>query len=186
MFERRQDQPAFQQIFGKLVGLIEHVPVMRGVALAIDPGVLVEGVFGLLDLVAQPDVAILLASAPLDVEHVVDLLQEHRDAFDAVGDLAGNRRQVDAADLLEVGELRDLRPVEHHLPPDAPRAERRRFPVVFFEADVVLPRIDADRLEAVQIQLLHFVRRRLQDHLQLVMLEQPIRILAEASIIRPP
>jgi hypothetical protein len=40
--------------------------------------------------------------------------------------------------LLEVGELRDLHAVEHHLPADAPGAERRRLPVVLLEADVVL------------------------------------------------
>ena len=99
---------------------------------------------------------------------------------------ADDRRQVDAADLLEVGELRDLLAVEHHLPADAPGAERRRLPVVLLEADVVLPRVDAAGLEAVEIDLLHFVRRRLEDHLHLVMLEQPVRILAEAAVVGPP
>ena len=157
----------------------------RRVALAIDPGLLIERVLRLLDLLAHPDVAVCLAAAPLHVEHVVDLLQEHRDAFHAVGDLAGDRRQVHAAHLLEIGELRDLGSVQHHLPADAPGAERRRLPVVFFEPDVVLPRIDADRFEAVEIDLLHFVGRRLEDHLQLVVLEQAIRILPEPAVIRP-
>ena len=68
--------------------------------------------------------------------------------LEPVGDLRGNQIQIDAAALLEVRELRDLQSVEHHLPADAPRAERRRLPVVFFELDVVLAEIDADRLEA--------------------------------------
>ena len=67
--------------------------------------------------------------------------------------------------------------------PHAP--ERRRLPVVLLEADVVLPRIDAARLEAVEIQLLHFVGRRLEDHLVLVMLEQPVRVLSEAAVVGP-
>ena len=113
------------------------------------------------------------------------LLQEHRDALEPVGDLAGDRREVDAADLLEVGELRDLHAVEQHLPADAPGAERRRLPVVLLEADVVLPRVDAARLEAVEIDLLHFVGRRLEDHLVLVVLEQAVRVLAEAAVVGP-
>ena len=109
---------------------------------------------------------------PLEVEHAVDALQHHRDPLEAVGQLRGNRRQLDAAGLLEVGELRDLHAVEQHLPADAPGAERRRLPVVFFEADVVLARVDAARLEALEIELLHIVGRRLEDHLKLVVLER--------------
>ena len=46
--------------------------------------------------------------------------------------------QLQAARLLEVGELGDLHAVEHHLPADAPGAERGRLPVVLLEAEVVL------------------------------------------------
>src|SRR6185436_5566585 len=53
------------------------------------------------------------------------------------------------------------------------------------EADVVLPRVDAARLEAVEIRLLHFVGRRLENHLELVVLEQAVRVLAEASVVGP-
>ena len=50
----------------------------------------------------------------------------------------------------------------------------------------MLPRIDAAGLEAVEIHLLHFVGRRLQDHLHLQVLEQAIRILAEAAVVGTP
>jgi hypothetical protein len=50
----------------------------------------------------------------------------------------------------------------------------------------VLARIDAHRLEAVEIDLLHLVRRWLENHLQLVVLEQAIRVLAEPSVIGAP
>ena len=60
-----------------------------------------------------------------------------------------------------------------------------RLPVVLLEADVVLPRVDAARFETVEIQLLHFVRRRLEDHLKLVVLEETVRVLTEASVGRP-
>jgi hypothetical protein len=146
---------------------------------------LAEGVLRLLDLLLHPHLAVLHAAAPLEVEDVVHALQEHRDALEAVGDLAGDRLEIHAAHLLEIGELRDLHAVEQHLPADAPGAERRRLPVVLFEADVVLPRVDAARLEAVEIRLLHFVGRRLENHLELVVLEQPVRVLAEAPVVGP-
>src|SRR5262245_4047338 len=95
---------------------------------------LTEHILRLLDLFLQADVAVLHTASPLEVEHVIDLLQEHRDALEAVRDFAGDRREIHAADLLEVGELRDLQAVEHHLPADAPGAECWRFPVVLFEA----------------------------------------------------
>ena len=55
----------------------------------------------------------------------------------------------------------------------------------FFEADVVRAQVDAARFEALQIQLLHFVGRRLQNHLELVVLEEAVRVLAEAAVGRP-
>ena len=186
MLERRKNQSRLQELSAEPVVLVELMAVELRVARRIDPGLLIERVLRLLDFFPQPDVAVLLPPAPVHVEHVVDLLQEHRDAFHAVRELARDRRQVDAADLLEIGELRDLRPVEHHLPADAPGAKRRRLPVVLLEPDVVVARVDADGLEAVEIDLLHFVGRRLEDHLQLMMLEQAIRILPEAAVVGTP
>jgi hypothetical protein len=118
---------------------------------------LAEHVLGLLHLLAVPHGAVLHVGAPFEVVDAVDALQRHRDPFQPVGELGGDRRQLDAARLLEVGELRDLEAVEQHLPADSPGAEGRRLPVVLLEADVVLPRVDAARLEALQIQV---ARRR--------------------------
>ena len=44
---------------------------------------------------------------------------------------------------------------------------------------------DAARLEALQIEVLHLVRRRLQDHLELMVLVEAIRVLAVAAVGRP-
>ena len=172
-----------QQRLRERVVTVEQIAVERAelVARHVD---LAEHVLRLLDLLAQPHVAVLHAGRPLEVVHAVDALQHHRDPLEAVGQLGGDRRQLDAAGLLEVGELRDLQAVEHHLPADAPRAERRRLPVVLLEPDVVLPRVDAARLEALEVQLLHFVGRRLEDHLELVVLEQAVRVLAEPAVGR--
>jgi len=122
----------------------------------------------------------------LEIVDVVHVLQRHREALQPVGQLDRDRRQVDAAGLLEIGELRDLLPVEQHLPADAPRAERGRLPVVFLEPDVVRAQVDAAGFEALEVELLHFVGRRLENHLELVVLEQAVRVLAETPVGRPP
>ena len=95
------------------------------------------------------------------------------------------RRQVQPSHLLKVRERRNLQAVEHHLPGDSPCAQRRRFPVVFFEPDVVLARINPAGFETLKVDLLHFVGRRLENHLKLVMLEEPVRILSETAIRGP-
>ena len=46
--------------------------------------------------------------------------------------------------------------------------------------------IDAAGLERVEVDLLDLVGRRLEDHLELVVLEEAIRILAEAAVVGPP
>ena len=47
-------------------------------------------------------------------------------------------------------------------------------------------RIDADRGERFQIEVLQVRRRRLQDHLKLVVVLQPVGIFAVAAVLRPP
>src|SRR5262245_10188387 len=184
VLERGPHQSRGEQPVREAVILVEQVAVQRRKFRRrhVD---LAERVLRLLDFLLQPHLAVLDAAAPLQVVHVVDPLQEHGNALEPVRDLAGDRREVEAADLLEVRELGDLEPVEHHLPADAPGAERGRFPIVFLEPDVVLARVDPARLEAVEIELLDLVGRRLEDHLELVMLEQAIRVLSEAAVVRP-
>ena len=67
-----------------------------------------EVVGTLLDFVLVIDVAVADARRPLQVEDALDALDVHRQAFQTVRDLAGDRPALDAAHLLEVGELRDL------------------------------------------------------------------------------
>ncbi len=76
------------------------------------------------------------------VEDVVVAPQEHADALNAVGQLGAHGPAVEAAHLLEVGELADLHAVQHHLPAYAPGAQGRGFPVVLFEAQIMLGEID--------------------------------------------
>src|SRR5882724_3393551 len=142
-----------------------------------------EVVARLLRFVLVVDVPIL---DPVDPGEVVDAflaLQIHRQALEPVGDLAEHRLAGEAADFLEVGELRDLHAVEPHFPAEPPGAERGRFPVVLDKTDVVLLRVDAERDERLQVALLDVRRRRLEHHLVLVIVLQPVRILAVAAVL---
>ena len=176
-----QNQTAREQRPGECEMPVEEVPVKRG-ELTSGHLDLAEHILRLLDLFAKPDLAVFHARRPVQIEHALDPLQRHRDPFEPVGQLRRHGRELDAAGLLEVGELRNFLAVEEHLPADAPRAERRRFPVVLFEPDVMLPRIDAACLEALEIQLLDIVGSGLEDDLKLMVLEQAVRVLAKASV----
>src|SRR5208283_4833751 len=94
------------------------------------------------------------------------------------------RPAIESTDLLEIRELRDLHPIEPDLPPEAPGAERRGFPVVLDETYVVRTRIEAERTQAVQLELQNVGRRGFEQHLELVVVLQAERIGAIASVGR--
>src|SRR4029079_1882274 len=121
----------------------------------------------------------------IEIEHAVYALHIHRQALEPVGELARDRIAVEAPDLLEIGELRQLHGVEPHLPAEPPSAERRALPVVLDEADVVVRGIDSNRVEALQIKVLNVGRRRLEDHLELIIVLKPVGILAIAAVLGP-
>ncbi len=94
----------------------------------------------------------------------------------------GTGLHLEAGDLLEIGELADLHAVAPALPAETPGAQRRAFPVVLDEADVVQLGVEADLGERLQVELLDVVGRRLQDHLELVIVLQPVGVLAVAAV----
>src|SRR6516162_1391549 len=185
VFEGWPHEPGLQERLGHAITLVEHLP-MEGAELALGQlHTRVEHVLGLLDLLPIPDLAVADARRPLEIEDAVDALQHLGDALQPVGELRGDWRELQTARLLEVGKLRDLLAVEHHLPSDAPCAERRRLPVVFLEPDVVLSRVDSARFEAFEVHLLDIVGGGLEDDLKLIVLEEAVRVLAEAPVGRP-
>src|SRR5262245_18239586 len=101
---------------------------------------IVAGVFllGLEKDLAVGGLVLALAAVEIEIEHVVDVLHIHGEAFEPVSQLARDGIAVEAADLLKIGELRHLHAVEPHFPAEAPGAERRALPIVLDEADVVL------------------------------------------------
>ncbi len=100
---------------------------------------IVPGVFllGLQEHVAVCDFLVAVAAIEVEVHDAVDALQITGEPLEPVGELAGHRRAFDARDLLEVSELRYFHAVAPAFPPQAPRAERRAFPVVLDKADVM-------------------------------------------------
>ena len=132
--------------------------------------------------VLQVDVAIKGLVGPHQVVDAVHALQVHGQALQPVGDLASDGLAVDAADLLEVGELGDFHAVEPHLPAQAPGTQRRVFPVVFDEADVVFFEVKSEGFERTDVQLQDVGRGRLEHHLVLVIVLQAVRVLAIATV----
>ena len=108
-----------------------------------------------------------------------------RQPLEPVSQFARDGSAFDARDLLEVSELRHFHSVAPAFPAQPPGAERRAFPIVLDEADVVQMRIDADGGERLQVQLLQVRRRRLDDHLELVIVLQPVGIFTVAAVLRP-
>ena len=147
---------------------------------------MLEVVSGHLHLVLVEHVAVgdppLRAGGPGQVEDAVDALQVHGDTLQSVGDLPHDRGAVQAAHLLEIRELRDLHAIEPHLPAETPCAQGRGLPVVFHEADVVHQRVQAQGAQRVEVQLLKIGRRGFEYHLELIVVLQPVRILAVAPI----
>ena len=82
--------------------------------------------------------------------------------------------------------MRDFHAVTPTFPAQTPRAERRTFPVVFDKADVVQRRVHADRRQRFEIKLLDIRRRRLQDHLELGVMLQPVGIFTIAAVLWSP
>ncbi|MNI32956.1 hypothetical protein D3C73_868820 [compost metagenome] len=111
------------------------------------------------------------------------VLQVHGQALQAVGDFTRGRRAIQAADLLEVGELRDFHAVQPDFPAQAPGAQRGVFPVVLDKADVVLGGVYAQRLQRTDVQVQDVGRRGLEHHLELVIVLQAVRVFAVAAIL---
>jgi hypothetical protein len=57
-------------------------------------------------------------------------------------------------------------------------------PVVFHEADVVLARVEADRGQRLQVDLLRVAGIRLEDDLVLVVLLKAVGVLGVAAVVR--
>ena len=137
----------------------------------------------MLELLATTNLAVGYVRAVGFAPNLFGVVERDEDAFKPVGDLDRDGVERHAAHLLEVGELRDLLPVEPDLPTQTPRGDGGLFPVVLHKADVVLARVNAEGFERVEIQLLRISRIRLEYHLKLRVFLKAIRVLAVTPVI---
>ena len=142
-----------------------------------------EVVAAMLDLALQEDIAVAQAAQPVDVPHAVHILQRQHDALDAIGDFHRHRLQLQAAGLLKIGELGDFLAVEPDLPAQTPGAQGRTLPVVFHKADVLLFRLQPQRPQGVEVELLRVAGVRLQDDLILEEGLHAVGVFAVAPVI---
>src|SRR5579871_964153 len=122
---------------------------------------------------------------PDDIEQAFHTLQVHGQSLESIGDLAADGLAVEAADLLEVGELRDLHAIQPNLPAEPPRTERWGLPIVLDEANVVHSRIEPEGHKTSQVEIQDLGRRRFDQHLKLIVVLQAERVVAITTIGRP-
>src|SRR5574340_853003 len=108
-----------------------------------------EVVLGMLELLAPADLAISHASAPRLIPDGIRVVERDQDALQAVGQFHRDGIQRHAAHLLEVRELSDLLAVQPDFPAQAPGRYGGLLPVVLDEADVMLERINTQRLQRI-------------------------------------
>ena len=120
--------------------------------------------------------------APHQVVDRVDALGVHGDTLQAVGNLNGHGVDLDASHLLEVRKLRDLHAIEPDLPAKAPGAKGRALPVILDKADVMVVGIQTDSGKRPQVELLGVNRRRLDEHLELIVVLHAVGVLAVAAV----
>src|SRR5258708_26809469 len=114
-----------------------------------------EVISGELLFLKEPNLPVGAIGGPKNMVDAVDSLEIGANSIEAVGQLDRHRIEINAAALLEVGELRDFQAVQKHLPTDAPGTQRGRLPIVFLEAHIVIGKAQADGRQALQIQILH-------------------------------
>ena len=111
------------------------------------------------------------------------VVEGDQDALEAVGDLHGHRVEAHAADLLEVGELGDLLPVEPDLPTQ-PQAEMAGCSQLSSTRRISCWRVNADGFQRLQVEFHRVAGIGLQDDLELGVLLEAVGVLAVAPVVR--
>ena len=78
--------------------------------------------------------------------------------------------------------MRDFHPIAPAFPAKSPGPQGRAFPIVFDKPHIMQRGIDTNRRKTFQIELLKIRRGRFQQHLELVIMLQPVWVFAIAAI----
>ena len=170
------DEPAFDANFG--FGVVE----IAECSLALDVGQLkvIDTVF---DFLLPVNFAIGVDAIKVDGPDFCPLLEVHDDALQPVGDFDADGVQAHAPGLLEVGKLGDLLAVEPDFPAEAPRAEGGRLPVVLDEPDVMAVALEADGLEAAEVEFLGISRIRFEEDLVLCVHLHAVGVFGVTAVV---
>ncbi len=115
----------------------------------------------------------------------IDFLEIHGQSLQPVSDLDGHGPAVDAAALLEVGELGDFHAVGPDFLAHAPSAQGGGLPAVLHEADVAIFGTEAQGPQGIQIDVLDVIGRGLDQDLILAVVLVAVGIFAIAPICGP-
>src|SRR5574344_533446 len=129
-------------------------------------------------------IAISNSIHPLNIVNILHALNVHSQSFQAVRNFYSYRFNINTAYLLEVSELSNFHAIQPYFPPHAPRTQGRRFPIVFYETNIMLCSMNTKHFQALQIQFLDVLRRWLHNNLKLMVLEQTVRIVTITTISR--
>ena len=173
----RQHQAPCQRVFRLLGEQRKHLPQVGHIGNFI----VVSGMFAFRHLV---HIAIGAAFVPADKLEIAYFLQAHGNALKPISDLDRGHVQNDPARLLEVGELSDFLTVQPDFPSETPGRERRRFPVIFHKADIMLRRINTQGKQRIEIEFLRVARIGLEDDLELSMLLKAVWVDPVAPVVR--
>ena len=111
--------------------------------------------------IAIADGLLIIAAIKIKLKPVIRALHIHGETFQTIGQLARHQLAINAANLLEIGELRDFHAIAPDLPAQPPSAQSRAFPIIFHKANIMRHRVNAQHFQALQIELLNIVGRRL-------------------------
>ena len=120
------------------------------------------------------------------IVNALDALDIHSEPFQPVGQLTGDRRAIMAGNLLEIGELAHFHAVAPYFPTQTPGAQCGAFPVILHKAHIMFGTVDADGIKTADIEADEVRGAGLQDHLELVIMLQAVRVFAVTTIGRPP
>ncbi len=147
---------------------------------------------GMLEVVGAE--LLLLLQEHITVTYPTIIVAQVVDAFDAlhvhgqplkpVGQFTRHRSAIMPSNLLEIGELRDLHAVAPDFPSKAPGTQGRALPIILYKTNIVQTPVDADGIQRAKISIDEVVRRWLKDHLELIVMLQPIGVLTVAAIRR--
>ena len=137
-------------------------------------------------LTVKIQLAIFSRVVPAQFAVIIHVLDVHCQTLQTIGQFHRDGEAIHRANLLKIGKLADLHPVQPDFPAQTPGTEGRRFPVILDKANIVLTQLDPDRFETLEIEVLDVIGAGLDDDLELVIVLQTVRVLPVSAVLGTP